>query len=177
MPTLAELLSHFSLLSLLAFGGGSATLPEMQRMVVEQYHWMSDTTFSQLFAVAQAAPGPNVLVVTLIGLQLAGLPGALAVTAAFCLPSSVVMYGFFGYWERLGDAPWRSAVQLAVAPLAVGLVLASGWLMASTGSNGMVSWLLTALTIVLVLKVPLNPLWWISGGAALSYADSIFHMF
>lgn len=176
MPTLGELLTHFLLLSLLAFGGGNATLPEMHRLVVEQYHWMSDTTFSQLFAVAQAAPGPNVLVVTLIGLQLLGLPGALAVTAAFCLPSSLLMYGFFSYWERLGDAPWRIAVQLAVAPLAVGLVLASGWLMASSGGDGQASWLLTAVTVALVLKVSWNPLWWIAGGAALAYADSIFHL-
>lgn len=173
MPTLCELMTNFLTLSLLGFGGGNATLPEMHRLVVEQHHWMSDTTFSQLFAVAQAAPGPNVLVVTLLGLQLAGLPGALAVTAAFCLPSSIVMYYFFRYWERIGETRWRLAVQLAVAPVAVGLVLASGWLMASTGGDGILSWLLTAATVVLVLKLRWNPLWWIAGGSAMAYAEAM----
>jgi len=174
MPTLAELVLHFALLSLLAFGGGNATLPEMQRLVVEQYHWMSDTTFSQLFAVAQAAPGPNVLVVSLIGLQLAGIPGFLAVTAAFCLPSSLLMYGFAHWWERAGNSRWRPAVQQAVGPLAVGLVLSSGWLMAasvaaSVTDVGPAHWplLLVAATVVLVLALRWNPLWWIAAGALL----------
>jgi len=169
VPTLAELVAHFSLLSLLAFGGGNATLPEMHRLVVEQYHWMSDTTFSQLFAVAQAAPGPNVLVVSLIGLQLAGVSGFMAVTAAFCLPSSLLMYGFSRWWERARHAPWQRAVQRAVGPMAVGLVLSSGWLMAGTvtGSIGWPQMLLTAASVVAVLALRWNPLWWIAAGALL----------
>lgn len=169
MPSLAELVLHFSVLSLLAFGGGNATLPEMHRLVVEQNHWMSSATFSELFAVAQAAPGPNVLVVSLIGLQLAGIPGFLAVTAAFCLPSSLLMYGFSRWWERAGNAPWRKAVQTAVGPMAVGLVLASGWLMASTvaGPGQWLLPLLTAASVGLVLILPWNPLWWIATGALL----------
>jgi chromate transporter len=169
VPTLTELVARFSLLSLLAFGGGNATLPEMHRLVVEQYHWMSDTTFSQLFAVAQAAPGPNILVVSLIGLQLAGISGFVSVTAAFCLPSSLLMYGFSRWWERVGDASWRRAVQGAVGPMAVGLVLASGWLMASTVA-GPVRWpqiLLTAASVIVVLALRWNPLWWIAAGALL----------
>ncbi len=171
MPTLAELLGHFALLSLLAFGGGNATLPEMHRLVVEQNQWMSGATFSQLFAMAQAAPGPNILVVSLIGLQLAGVAGFLSVTAAFCVPSSLLMYGFARWWHGTGGA-WRSAVQGAVGPLAVGLVLASGWLMA--GSNaGAGEWrplVLTSATVLLVTTLRWNPLWWIAAGAALGLA-------
>ncbi|MDR2000935.1 MAG: chromate transporter, partial [Zoogloeaceae bacterium] len=59
MPNLTELLLQFALLSLIAFGGGNATLPEMHRIVVEQNHWLTDATFTELFAIAQAAPGPN----------------------------------------------------------------------------------------------------------------------
>lgn len=169
MPTLGELILHFALLSLLAFGGGNATLPEMQRLVVAQYHWMSAATFSELFAVAQAAPGPNVLVVSLIGLQLAGIPGFFAVTAAFCLPSSLLMYGFARWWHGVGDAPWRIAVQGAVGPVAVGLVLSSGWLMAATaaGPGQYLPLLLVAVTVILVLALRWNPLWWIAAGALL----------
>jgi len=175
MPSLAELVMHFALLSLLAFGGGNATLPEMQRLVVEQYQWMSAATFSELFAVAQAAPGPNVLVVSLIGLQLAGIPGFFAVTAAFCLPSSLLMYGFAQGWERLGNSSWRKAVQGAVGPVAVGLVLSSGWLMAGTtaGSGQWLPLLLVAATVGLVLVLPWNPLWWIAAGAMLGLAGVV----
>lgn len=169
MPTLAELVAHFALLSLLAFGGGNATLPEMHRLVVEQYHWMSDTTFSQLFALAQAAPGPNILVVSLIGLQLAGIAGFLSVTVAFCIPSSLLMYGFARWWERVGNAAWRHSVQAAVGPMAVALVLASGWLMASTvaGPGQRLPLLVTAATVILVMTLRWNPLWWIVAGALL----------
>lgn len=175
MPSLVELVLHFALLSLLAFGGGNATLPEMQRLVVEQYHWMSAATFSELFAVAQAAPGPNVLVVSLIGLSLAGIPGFFAVTAAFCLPSSLLMYGFARWWHGVGDAPWRIAVQRAVGPVAVGLVLSSGWLMAATagGPGEWLSLLLVAATMMLVLALRWNPLWWIAAGALLGLAGVV----
>lgn len=175
MPTLGDLVLHFTLLSLLAFGGGNATLPEMHRLVVEQYHWMSDATFSELFAVAQAAPGPNVLVVSLIGLHLAGIPGFLAVTAAFCLPSSLLMYGVAQGWERASDAPWREAVQDAVGPMAVGLVLASGWLMAATvaGPGQWPPLLLVAATVFLVLALRWNPLWWIAAGALLGLSGVV----
>lgn len=175
MPSLTELVQHFLLLSLLAFGGGNATLPEMQRLVVEQYHWMSAATFSELFAVAQAAPGPNVLVVSLIGLRLSGIAGFFAVTAAFCLPSSLLMYGFARWWQRLGNAPWRLAVHGAVGPMAVGLVLASGWLMtgSTAGSAHGGALLLTAATVVLALVLSWNPLWWIVAGALLGLAGVI----
>jgi chromate transporter len=73
MPTLAELTRHFVILSFLAFGGANATLPEIHRLVVEQNQWLAADIFSDLFAISQAAPGPNVLLISLIGLQLSGL--------------------------------------------------------------------------------------------------------
>lgn len=170
MPTLAELALRFALLSLVAFGGGNATLPEMYRIVVEQNHWLTDATFAELFAIAQAAPGPNILVVSLIGLQLAGIPGFLAVTLAFCVPPAVLMYGFHRWWQGHADAAWRAHVETAVGPLAAGLVLTGGGLIALTASSATGSpatLALTALTIPLVLRLPWNPLWWIAAGAAL----------
>ena len=112
MPTFADLLAPFALLSLMAFGGGNSALPEMHRIAVEQHHWMSDQTFTELFALAQAAPGPNILVVTLIGLQVAGIAGACAATAAMCLPSSFLIYYLFGFWEGLREWSWRPAIEL-----------------------------------------------------------------
>ena len=87
-----QLFFEFALLSFVAFGGATALLPEMHRVVVENNHWLNDATFTHLYAIAQAAPGPNVLVVTLIGWEVAGLAGALAATAAMCLPMSILIY-------------------------------------------------------------------------------------
>ena len=83
---------EFVVLSFVAFGGATALLPEMHRVVVLEHGWLDDTTFTHLYAIAQAAPGPNVLVVTLIGWKVAGLAGALATTLAMCLPMSVLIY-------------------------------------------------------------------------------------
>lgn len=170
MPTLAELALQFALLSLVAFGGGNATLPEMHRIVVEQNQWMSDATFTELFAIAQAAPGPNILVVSLIGLQLAGISGFFVITTAFCIPPSLLMYGVFRWWQRHANATWRAHIQAVVGPLAAGLVLTGGGLIAAAATTASGDWAglaLTAATIPLVLRLPWNPLWWIALGAAL----------
>lgn len=162
---LADLFAQFALLSLVAFGGVTALLPELHRLVVEQRQWMDDATFAQLYAIAQAAPGPNLLVVTLIGWKVAGLAGAVIATLAICLPMSVVIYFLFRNWERFREAPWRMAVQTGVAPLAVGLVFASGWFIggATGGSVGALS--LMAGTVILMLLTRWHPLWLIGAGA------------
>lgn len=170
MPTLAELVLQFALLSLVAFGGGNAILPEMHRVVVEQQHWLGDAAFTELFAIAQAAPGPNILVVSLIGLQIAGVAGFFAVTVAFCIPPSLLMFGVFRWWQNHADATWRAHIQAVVGPLAAGLVLAGGGVMVVTATSASGSWaglLLSAATVVLVLRSSWNPLWWIALGALL----------
>ena len=166
MPVVAELALQFLILSLLMFGGGNAVLPEMHRVVVEQHHWMNDATFAELFAIAQAAPGPNVLVVTLIGWQVAGLAGAVSSTLALCGPSSLMIYQFDRIWSRLAGSPWRDAIQRGIAPLAVGLVLSSGFLIARAADADWRSALLTAASVLLTLRWRRNPLWLIAGGAA-----------
>lgn len=165
MPVLLDLFLQFFLLAFVAFGGASALLPELHRVVVENRHWLDDTTFTQLFAIAQAAPGPNVLVVTLIGWEVAGVGGALAATLGMCLPMSLLIFLLFGHWERFRDAPWRQAIQLGVAPLAVGLVASSAFLIARTTSPNLIGWLLVLSVILLQLHTRIHPLWLIAGGA------------
>jgi chromate transporter len=162
---LADLFAQFALLSLVAFGGVTALLPELHRLVVEQRQWMDDATFAQLYAIAQAAPGPNLLVVTLIGWKVAGLAGAVVATLAICLPMSVVIYFLFRNWERFREAPWRMAVQTGVAPLAVGLVFASGWFIGGATGGSVGALLLMAGTVILMLLTRLHPLWLIGAGA------------
>lgn len=120
------LLGQFALLSILAIGGANAVVPEIHRLSVHDQHWMTDTQFVDLFALAQAAPGPNVLVVSLIGLQVGGLLGALITTLAMCGPSSVLAYTISNAWDRFRDRPWRKATQARLAPVTIGLVLGSG---------------------------------------------------
>ena len=107
----------FAELSLLAFGGGPTVLPEMQRRVVEVHGWMTAAQFTALFGLAQAAPGPNMMVVTLLGWRVAGFWGALAATAAMFGPSSVVTGVALRVWERFRHAPWRRAVQAGLVPI------------------------------------------------------------
>ena len=108
---LASLAAVFAQLSLLAFGGTNSVLPEMQRQVVEVHPWISAQEFASLFALAQAAPGPNMLVVTLIGWRVAALPGALVTTLGVAGPSSVLTFVSFKLWHRSRDAAWRKLVQ------------------------------------------------------------------
>jgi chromate transporter len=163
----AELFLEFALLSFVAFGGATALLPEMHRVVVDNHHWLDDTTFTHLYAIAQAAPGPNVLVVTLIGWKVAGLAGAFAATLAMCLPMSVVIYLLIERWESFSGKRWQQAVSLGVAPLAVGLVFSGATLIAQAAGLGAAGFLLVLATALINLRTRLHPLWLIGAGALL----------
>lgn len=160
-----ELFLEFALLSFVAFGGATALLPEMHRVVVEQHHWLNDATFTHLYAIAQAAPGPNVLVVTLIGWEIAGLAGALAATLAMCLPMSVLIYLLIDRWQSFAGKRWQKAVSLGVAPLAVGLVFSGATLIGQAAGFGWAAWAMVGLTVVANLRTQWHPLWLIAVGA------------
>lgn len=167
MSLVFELFREFAMLSFVAFGGATALLPEMHRVVVEQHQWLDDTTFTHLYAIAQAAPGPNVLVVTLIGWKVAGLAGALAATLAMCLPMSVLIYLLIDRWESFAGKRWQKAISIGVAPLAVGLIFSGATLIAQSAGLGLAAWGLLAATVVANLKTKLHPLWFIGAGALL----------
>lgn len=165
MTLAIELFLEFALLSLVAFGGATALLPEMHRVVVEHHHWLDDATFTHLYAIAQAAPGPNVLVVSLIGWEVAGLPGALATTLAMCLPMSVLIYLLIDRWEGFAGQRWQKAVSLGVAPLAVGLIFSGASLIAQSVGLGWAGGLLVLACVTVNLKTKIHPLWLIAVGA------------
>lgn len=162
-----QLFLEFALLSFVAFGGATALLPEMHRVVVEHHHWLDDTTFTHLYAIAQAAPGPNVLVVTLIGWKVAGLAGALAATLAMCLPMSVLIYLLIDRWQGFAGKRWQKAISLGVAPLAVGLIVSGATLIAQAARFEAAAWGLVLATVLASFRLPLHPLWLIAAGAAL----------
>jgi len=150
---------NFLILSLLAFGGANAIIPEMNRQAVDVAHWMTDAQFAALFAIAQAAPGPNVMVVTLVGWQVAGLAGACVATAAMIGPSWALTYMVFRAWDRFKNRPWAMAIQNGIAPVTVGLVASSAFLLAGAADNSAIAFGLTAATAALTYWIGLNPLW------------------
>jgi len=171
--TIAILAVQFALLSLLAFGGANAVVPEMHRQAVELNHWATDQQFAALFAIAQAAPGPNFLISTLIGWQAAGLPGALVATFAMCGPSCVLTYFVVRAWDRYRDAPWRIAIQAGVAPVTVGLVAASAYLLVRAADANWRLAGITAATGAVAYFTKLNPLWCLAGAAGLGLTGLI----
>ncbi len=158
MSHLAELAAVYAQLSLLAFGGANAIVPEMQRQVVDVHHWMSAHEFAALFALAQAAPGPNMMVVSLVGWQVAGFWGALVTTAAVTAPSSILTLLVSGIWYRFKDAPWRKAVQAGLQPVTAGLIMASAALLIQTTSVDWTAAAVTVVTAALFIFTKLHPL-------------------
>ncbi|SDD66814.1 chromate transporter [Paraburkholderia lycopersici] len=163
--TLVALAAIFSQLSLLAFGGGNTILPEMQRQVVEVRHWMPASEFSALFALAQAAPGPNMMVVTLVGWHVAGWAGMLVTSIAKFGPSSLVTIAALHAWDRFKDRPWRRIAQKGLVPVTAGLVAASAVLIAKASDPSWIAWAITGVCAVLAFRTKIHPLWLLGAGS------------
>jgi chromate transporter len=164
--TLAQLALLYGQLSLLAFGGANAVLPEMQRQVVDVHHWMTAREFAALYALAQAAPGPNMMVVSLVGWRVAGFWGALVTTGAVAVPSSVLTFLVSGVWFRFRDAPWRKALQAGLQPVTAGLIMASAALLIESSAVDWSAALAVAVTAWLFLFTKLHPMLILGGAAA-----------
>lgn len=156
---LVTLAVQFGIMSLLALGGANAVVPEMHRQAVELRSWMSEREFADMFAIAQAAPGPNVMLVTLIGYHVAGVAGALVTTFAMCGPTALLAQFLSRIWDRFKDAPWRIAVQNGVTPISVGLVGASAIVLTRASDHSWVAAAITVVTAATAYWTRLNPLW------------------
>lgn len=167
---LAMLALIFAELSLLAIGGVNSTLPEMQRRVVEVHGWMTARDFADLYALAQAAPGPNMLVSTLVGRRVAGVGGAVVATLAMIGPSSILTWASASAWHRFRAQPWRRRVQAGITPITVGLVAAAAALLAASTSSSWRAALLTAGAAAAVLGTRAHPLALLAAGALLGAA-------
>jgi len=167
---LAALAVDFSILSLLAVGGAVTVLPEMHRSVVVVHGWMSGAEFAELFALAQASPGPNILVVSLIGWKVAGIAGALVATVAVCGPSCLLTFAVSRIWLRLSDAPWRKAIENGLVPVTVGLMLAGGYLITRSADQSIMAFVITAVTAGVVLATRIHPLWLFAAAGLLGLA-------
>jgi chromate transporter len=170
---LITLAGYFALLSLFAIGGANAAVPEMHRLAVEVMGWMSDRQFADMFALAQVTPGPNVIIVTLIGYHVAGLAGALTTTLAMCGPTCVFAFFVGRVWDRFKHARWRIAIQAALVPVSIGLIAASALIVARAVSGSWVAIAVTAVTAAATYRLTLNPLWIFAVAALLGLAGAI----
>jgi len=170
-----SLISTFGLMSLFAVGGANAAIPEMHRIAVEVNHWMTEREFADIYAISQLSPGPNVLIVTLIGYTVAGFGGAVAATLAMCVPTAAFAYYVSRLLRRSTGARWPSIVQTALVPLSIGLMAASALIVAQAATADR-NWAAVALTLAVAAMAygtRLNPLWLLLAGGLLGFAGVI----
>ncbi len=170
------LVSHLALLSFAAVGGGVIMLaPDIRRFVVGVHHWLTDEQFAAAYAIAQAAPGPNMLFVTLVGWQVGGWLGAIGATGGVIVPPAVLTYVATRASSRAGGTvgPFGRAVRDGLAPLSVGLLLAGTWVLFDSGANGWRESVVVVATLLVVLRSKINPLWLIMVGALVGVAGLI----
>jgi len=160
-----QLFGHFLLLSLLAVGGAMSTAPDMQRYVVGERGWLGNAEFGDSIALAQAAPGPNVLYVAVVGFNVGGLLGALATLVGTLLPSTLLTLHATRWGERRRDGHAVRAFTSGMAPLTLGLLLATSWLLFEPAAGEPLAWALAALALAVMLRTRWSPLVPITVGA------------
>lgn len=181
MRTLLSLLGLFGSLSLMSIGGGNTVLPEMHLRAVGGYHWLTDNQFADIFSISQAAPGPSILIVSLVGyaagLQvsgvLGGIVGGVVATVAMIVPAAVLMYLVTLSWQRAQNSKWRIAVEKGFAPLTVGLILATSLVMSRAADHDWRAYSITAVATVIFVRTETNPLIVVAAAAVLGYLGFI----
>lgn len=164
---LVLLFGIFALLSVFAVGGAITLAPEMHRLLVEQYAWVTDEHFTAAVALAQSSPGPNVLFTAVLGFQIGGLVGVVATLGGVMLPSTVLAIAV----SRWGNArqDWRGlrAFKAGMAPVTLALLAATSWILSPTLAEGLPAILLAAASTLLVWRTRIHLLWLIGAGAVL----------
>lgn len=167
---LFQLFWTFALISLFAIGGANAAIPELHRIAVDVRHWMTDKQFADAFAIAQLSPGPNVLIVTLIGYSVAGVAGAAAATVAMCGPTAVLAYFVSRWLSNVRDARWPAVLQASLVPLSIGLMAASALILVQASDRTWPAFLLTVIAAIVASITRVNPLWLLAAGGCLGFA-------
>jgi chromate transporter len=179
-----QLFLHYLSLSLLSVGGAIASAPDMHRYLVDDQHLLTDPQFSASITIAQAAPGPNILFVALMGWNvglnagsmLNGLLGMSLTMIGMLLPSTVFTYTVTRWVHRNRELRPVRAFKLGMGPVVVGLVLATGWILASAHDTPSQDWpfyLVTLVTVAVVLKTRIHLLWLLAAGAVLGWSGLV----
>lgn len=171
VKTLIHLLVLFSSLSVMSIGGGNTVLSEMHHKAVIDYGWLTNSQFADVFAISQSAPGPSILIVTLIGYKAAGVFGAVLATIAMILPAALLVYMMTRFWQNAAESPVRKAIEKGFAPLTVGLVLASAYVMGRAADHDWRTYALTAVCTVIFCTTKWNPLFVVAAAGLLGYLN------
>lgn len=159
----------FFYLSFLTVGGGMAAYPEMQSLVVDVHHWLTEEELIHFYSVGQLAPGPNMMMVAAIGEKVAGPLASLLVVVAFFLPTAVMTFVVGKLWKRAERWPWRESIRRGLAPVSVGLILSGCISMAKVALSGPLSVVVSVAVFGILLKSKINPAFLILAGAAVGY--------
>jgi chromate transporter len=157
---LVALSAHLALVSSISFGGFPTVLPDVRNFVVVIHGWATDQEFTNFFAMVQTIPGPSmILMMSFVGLKVAGFPGAVASAFATFGPPCSIYFAAYRVWDRFRAAPWQEIVRRGLVPVTLGLVVASGTVMARAADAGWQASVFTVIAAVLALRTRLNPLW------------------
>lgn len=162
---LSALFFHLLALWFVAVGGPSTILPGIHRYVVEVQRVMTSAEFAEIYALAQVAPGPNVMYVTLMGWHLAGWAGAAATTIPLLVPAITLTLLVGHLNERYPNAVIGRAVRRGLAPITIGLMFAGATILMRAVDHDWRAYLITLLTTAVVLRKSRNPLWLLAAGA------------
>ena len=177
VSTYLELIVMFGSLSLMSIGGGNAVLPDMHLQAVKQHHWMTDSQFADLFSISQTAPGPSILIVSMVGygagLHVGGVPaailGGVIATIAMVVPAASLVYVITQFWQKAQESKWRVAVEKGLAPLTVGLILASSLVMSRAADHDWRAYTLTGLCTLIFVFTKINPLIIVAAAGVIGY--------
>ena len=164
------LFGHFLLLSLLAVGGAITTAPDMHRYLVTEHGWLTDAQFTSSVAIAQAAPGPNILFVAVLGWNTAGPLGALATMTGILLPSTALTLYATRWGAKRRETRGMRAFTNGMTPLTIGLLFATGWLLAEPyvgdPAHRFGALALIAISVLVMIRTRWSPMWLVGLGAA-----------
>jgi chromate transporter len=166
---LIQLALIFAMLSMLAVGGGTAVLPEMKHMTVYEQQWLTAREFNDYYGIGQFVPGPNMLMVSLIGLHAAGWAGAAVVVLAFFLPFSTVMFFASRAWDRYAESPWRIAIEKGLAPVTIGLMFSGVYAVGHAAIVGLGPALIAVAVALAILFTKIKAPWLMALGALCGY--------
>lgn len=177
MKETISLINTFSLMSILAVGGGTAVLPQMQHETVSIHGWVSPDQFATIYSLGQLAPGPNMSMVALIGYHATGPIGFLVALLAFYIPSSLMVYVTSYIWDSFKDNPWRDSTQRAMAPITIGLMTAGVYAVGKTASfrvghplpENLITLGIGIAVVIILFSRRINPAFLILAGGVVGY--------
>jgi len=164
---LLSLFAVFAPLSIATIGGGQTIVADIQRQVVDVHHWMTEAQFLNAFAISRMAPGPGSLLVTLIGWDVAGVPGAIVATIAIFGPTTFLIYGVAHLWNRNPGARWQKALESGLRPVAAGMILAAVYVLLRSLEGGFLAQAIAFASTGVLMATRINPLLLLSAGAGI----------